>query len=851
MNLKEFNLKKQKLDKTKILILVLIVTVSVFLIGISYAYFQNQFDDEARSELEILSGTVDNLFFDIEKPLYINASVFNFSSGMENIQDDADATATLIPNNTTYEATASYNIYLVIEENELEYTTEEHTPELVFNVTDPNGNKVENITGLLHYENGFDITTRTGGFLIASDYVIEANNDITNQVWNISIEFVNLDSNQNANLDKNFSAKIYMTTDKMSSYDPIQVTNIDADPTYNTVDTTLSLTNGTAPAEKYYFAIEEADNTQAYVNNNNGVVRLGNTLAAADTVEYIEHDSINYEFTNLKENTEYIIYSYVVDTNDIKSNVYSTRITTNEYILPSVREVTHSVTLNSITLNVNAENGDGNVVTYMYSKDNGASWETSQSNTYTFNYLNDTTEYKIKVKVVDSNGRESTEYYETISTETYILPTVANVDYTTTYNSITLTPSGNDGTGTVSRYVYSINNGAYQDSNVFKGLTENTTYTINVKAIDNNNRESNPYTIQVTTDTYQVPTITNVSTSSTSNSITINVTASNGDGNITTYMYSRDNGSNWYESTSNSYTFSGLTSNTTFYVQVKVVDNNGKESAVSNTTVTTVYINPTVNSVSASNITSNSVRLTVSATAGSNSIRTYYYSSNNGSSYVSSSSNSYTFSGLSAGTTYTFRVYVVDSGGVKSNERTTSATTSYVNPTANSVSVTEVTSDSITVSVSASGGTNSVRTYYYSINNGAYTSSTSNSYTFSGLNPSTTYSIRVYVADTAGRTSNTVSTTGTTEDNIIEFAIVHPYYPDNPVLFTAEAGMTWGDYILSDYNSDGVLFEYLGYIATYDPEWNMPLFVTLGYNMMTAADYIMPETVYSLSMPPR
>ena len=851
MNLKEFNLKKQKLDKTKILILVLIVTVSVFLIGISYAYFQNQFDDEARSELEILSGTVDNLFFDIEKPLYINASVFNFGSGMENIQDDTDATATLIPNNTTYEATASYNIYLVIEENELEYTTEEHTPELVFNVTDPNGNKVENITGLLHYENGFDITTRTGGFLIASDYVIEANNAVTNQVWNISIEFVNLDSNQNANLDKNFSAKIYMTTDKMSSYDPIQVTNIDADPTYNTVDTTLSLTNGTAPAEKYYFAIEEADNTQAYVNNNNGVVRLGNTLAAADTVEYIEHDSINYEFTNLKENTEYIIYSYVVDTNDIKSNVYSTRITTNEYILPSVREVTHSVTLNSITLNVNAENGNGNVVTYMYSKDNGASWETSQSNTYTFNYLNDTTEYKIKVKVVDSNGRESTEYYETISTETYILPTVANVDYTTTYNSITLTPSGNDGTGTVSRYVYSINNGAYQDSNVFNGLTENTTYTINVKAIDNNNRESNPYTIQVTTDTYQVPTITNVSTSSTSNSITINVTASNGDGNITTYMYSRDNGSNWYESTSNSYTFSGLTSNTTFYVQVKVVDNNGKESAVSNTTVTTVYINPTVNSVSASNITSNSVRLTVSATAGSNSIRTYYYSSNNGSSYVSSSSNSYTFSGLSAGTTYTFRVYVVDSGGVKSNERTTSATTSYVNPTANSVSVTEVTSDSITVSVSASGGTNSVRTYYYSINNGAYTSSTSNSYTFSGLNPSTTYSIRVYVADTAGRTSNTVSTTGTTEDNIIEFAIVHPYYPDNPVLFTAEAGMTWGDYILSDYNSEGVLFEYLGYIATYDPEWNMPLFVTLGYNMMTAADYIMPETVYSLSMPPR
>ena len=734
--MQKFNLKKLNLNKTKILILVLIVTVSVFLIGISYAYFQNQFDDEARSELEILSGTVDNLFFDIEKPLYINASVFNFGSGMENIQDDADATATLVPNNTTYEATASYNIYLVIEENELEYTTEEHTPELVFNVTDPNGNKVENITGLLHYENGFDITTRTGGFLIASDYVIEANNDITNQVWNISIEFVNLDSNQNANLDKNFSAKIYMTTDKMSSYNPIQVTNIDADTTYNTVDTTLSLTNGTAPAEKYYFAIEEADNTQAYVNNNNGVVRLNNTLAASDTVEFIEHDSINYEFKNLKENTEYIIYSYVEDTNRIKSNVYETRITTNEYVLPSVREVTHSVTLNSITLNVNAENGDGNVVTYMYSKDNGASWETSASNTYTFNYLNDTTEYKIKIKVVDSNGRESTEYYEAISTETYILPIVANVDYTTTYNSITLTPSGTDGTGTVSRYVYSINNGTYQDSNVFNGLTENTTYTINVKAIDNNNRESNPYTLQVTTDTYQVPTINSVTSSSTTDSITINVSASNGDGTITKYMYSRDNGSNWYESTSTSYTFSGLTSNTTFYFQVKAVDNNGRESSPYSGNVKTQYINPTVNSVSVSNITSNSVRLTVSASGGSNSVTTYYYSSNGGSSYVSTTSSSYTFSGLNALTTYTFVVKVGDSGGVQSGTKSTSATT--LEPTLADVCSNGDNLASCIKTLYNTAGEGTVDLYYHN-GSGSYTNASlearDNSYRYSGANP--------------------------------------------------------------------------------------------------------------------
>ena len=673
MKSKKFNLK---LDKTKTLILVGIITLLLFVGGATYAYFAFSSAGSISGNMNIISNTVDNLIFNVEKDIYINANLENFGQGMSDLSDDTDATATLIPNNSTNEASAMYNIYLIIEANDLEYTTEDHTPELLLNVTDPNGTKLENITGLVHHENGFDITTRTGGFLIASDYVITASDIAEVQTWNVEITLANLDINQNANMNKTFSAKLYLTQDKMSSYNPVQVTSVNATPTYNSIDTTLNLSNGTADAKKYYFGIEESNTTTGYINNNNGVVRLNNKiLASADTVEYIESDTPNYKFTNLKENTEYTIYSYVVDENDIKSNVYETNITTSEYDLATIDSVEHSVTLNSITLTVNATPGDGTITKYMYSKDNGNSWEESNSNTHTFDNLTDTTEYKIKIKVVDSNNRESTEYYEAISTEAYILPVVANVEYETTYNSITLTPTGTDGTNVIDHYEYSINNGAYQTSNVFSGLNENTQYTINVKAIDSEGRESNPYPLQVTTDTYQVPVISNVSTSSTTNSITINVTATPGDGTITKYMYSRDNGSNWYESTSNSYTFDNLTSNTTFYVQVKAIDNNGRESAVSNATIKTQYINPVVNSVSTSNITSNSVTLTVNTTAGSNSIATYYYSSDNGTSYVSSISNTYTFSGLSAGTTYNFRVYVVDNGSVKSNEATTSATT--------------------------------------------------------------------------------------------------------------------------------------------------------------------------------
>ena len=67
--------------------------------------------------------------------------------------------------------------------------------------------------------------------------------------------------------------------------------------------------------------------------------------------------------------------------------------------------------------------------------------------------------------------------------------------------------------------------------------------------------------------------------------------------------------------------------------------------------------------------------------------------------------------GLSAGTTYNFRVYVVDSGGVESNEDVTSATTTYLNPTVSGVAVTDTTNDSITVSVSAAAGTSNMQAY--------------------------------------------------------------------------------------------------------------------------------------------
>ena len=171
----------------------------------------------------------------------------------------------------------------------------------------------------------------------------------------------------------------------------------------------------------------------------------------------------------------------------------------------------------------------------------------------------------------------------------------------------------------------------------------------------------------------------------------------------------------------------------------------------------------TVDEVTVTETTNDSITVSVTATAGTNAIQNYYYSINNGA-YTSSSSNTYTFSGLSAGTSYSIRVYVTDTTGVESNVYTLSATTdNYVNPVVNSVTATSVSNDSITVSVSASAGTNAIQNYYYSINNGNYTSSSSNTYTFSGLSSGTNYSIRVYVKDTNGVDSNVYTINAETE----------------------------------------------------------------------------------------
>ena len=85
-------------------------------------------------------------------------------------------------------------------------------------------------------------------------------------------------------------------------------------------------------------------------------------------------------------------------------------------------------------------------------------------------------------------------------------------------------------------------------------------------------------------DKYNLPVIKNVVVSNiTSTSLTINVTSEKGTNDIASYYYSissNSNDTNFVNDISNSYSFSNLISNTTYYIKVYAVDSNGKSSDI-------------------------------------------------------------------------------------------------------------------------------------------------------------------------------------------------------------------------------------------------------------------------------
>ena len=214
-------MEENKLDRRKITLIVLGVAILIVLVvGITYAFFQNQIGEPATGNVGVDTDTPDNLQFNVSNDISININQFNFGPDAGNQSDDAVASATLLANSTNDTATYTYYVYFKINNNNYVYTTDDQKPEIILTVTDPTGQPVTEIEGLTYNQElgGFDITTANGTFAVASEYTITSNSSTTatTQNWQFSATFINLDTDQGENAGKKMDAEIIIQQNELS-----------------------------------------------------------------------------------------------------------------------------------------------------------------------------------------------------------------------------------------------------------------------------------------------------------------------------------------------------------------------------------------------------------------------------------------------------------------------------------------------------------------------------------------------------------------------------------------------------------------------------------------------------------
>ena len=123
----------------------------------------------------------------------------------------------------------------------------------------------------------------------------------------------------------------------------------------------------------------------------------------------------------------------------------------DKYTAIKINSYTIEANSNNINITINASNGTSTIAKYFYSKDGGATYTESTSNTYTFASLSTGT-YSVKAYVQDANGKNSSIVSKTVETKKVTLANYIKSLYTGTqgensiyYHNGSLTNGINDG----------------------------------------------------------------------------------------------------------------------------------------------------------------------------------------------------------------------------------------------------------------------------------------------------------------------------------------------------------------------------------------------------------------------
>ena len=208
--------------------MIAIIALVLTLVTATYAYFQAQTGEGSETDVKINASTIDTLTFETGSAINLTMDQENFASGKGNATGSTFAKAILTANNKTNTAIDNYNLFLNISDNNFTYSQGTDTPELLLTITDASNNAITSIDGLTYKTitdgqgvsvSGFDITTKTGLITLLSNREITTTSSKTD-TWNITITFVNYDSNQSRNAGKSFSGQVLIRKDSFENYTP-------------------------------------------------------------------------------------------------------------------------------------------------------------------------------------------------------------------------------------------------------------------------------------------------------------------------------------------------------------------------------------------------------------------------------------------------------------------------------------------------------------------------------------------------------------------------------------------------------------------------------------------------------
>ena len=371
---------------------------------------------------------------------------------------------------------------------------------------------------------------------------------------------------------------------------------------------------------------------------------------------------------------------------------------------PSAPTIT-SITSRNGSLEVaftEGSNGGASITGYSYSLDAGSSWVNLGLNKTPFTIPNlvNGTSYSVVVRATNSvgDGAASTSVSGTPST-TPAAPTINRIIPSNTQLTVEFASNG-DGGSAITNYQYSIDGGGNWITRspssttsplVISGLTNNTTYQIQLRAVNINGSGASTGTSIASTPRLiaDAPTITSVTGGNTSLLVAFTAGNDNGDA-ITNYEYSVDDGSTWLvrtpTATTSPISILGLTNGTTYQVRLRAINSAGpgaQSSAVAGTPFTTPAA-PVINSITAGN-QSLSVAYTAGSTGGS-SITNYQYSTNAGTNWTAFSpdttSNPLVITGLTNGTAYSVKIRAVNAAGPGTGSNTVEGTPTNLDSTA-------------------------------------------------------------------------------------------------------------------------------------------------------------------------